>query len=129
MTVLKREYQTVEQFHIERAFQAARTAAAGGEGAAAALEQFVALVSDPELLANLPPALVLASFLRLLEPMMEAMTRRFDWNWHDAEDPGCCRGACPEMDESLHPDAMLESIIRIRTQAEGELAVAEVMEG
>lgn len=126
MTTLRREitYQTVDQLFVERAFIAARAAADGGEGATVGLERLVALISDAALLADLPRPLVLAAFLRLLEPLANFLANGNDYNWHD----DCCDGDCPEMDESLHPDAMLASTIEMRMHAEGELAVTEVME-
>lgn len=117
MTKHEQTYQTDDQFFIESAFIAARGAAAGGDGAEAALHRLVALIVEAVRFGTLPNALVLTSFLRLLELLVEMLASGYDYNWHD----DCCGGDCPEMDESLHPDAMLRRDHRFGIST-GELA-------
>lgn len=70
----------------------------------------------------------LLGLLRMFEPLVRELAEGPDFNWHDPNDPHCCAGRCPEMDDSLHPNAMLDAVRVMVTTVERAMVAFEVME-
>jgi hypothetical protein len=68
---------------------------------------------------------ILLALLGRLVVELEYLSLGDDYNWH----VDCCDGDCPEMDDTLHPDAMVAEVKRMQTEVYARIAVTDVMEG